>query len=151
MKTHTHMHTAGNMDVKCWFPPPKSSCVTQRSLCHFALMSRARSYAFMPVGMNGFLRSIPAVSHTRGREDRGTGVGFQIKALSPCALPFQALDTAEGDRCPQWVELQAELIKKDTLLGQNHHGRSNWEGTCPLRFLSGYWMQLVKNPKKSFW
>jgi len=73
----------------------------------------------MPVGMNGFLGSIPAVSRTRGRGDRGTGMGFQIKASSPCVLPFQALETAEGDWCLQRVELHAELIKDDTPLGHN--------------------------------
>ncbi len=32
---HTHVHTAGNMDVKCWISPSqvsKSSCVTQLTL-----------------------------------------------------------------------------------------------------------------------
>ncbi len=145
---HTHVHTAGNMDVKCWISPSKCLRAAVLHNWHYlyrsALMSWAWSHAFMPVGMNGFLRSIPAVSHTRGREDRGTGVGFQIKASSPWVLPFQALETAEGDRCPQWVEFQAELMKKDTPLGQKHHDHSNWEGTCPSDFWVDFECSLWK-------
>lgn len=155
MKTHTHVYTAGNMDVKCWISPSwvsKSSCVTQLTLfipfCLDVPGKISSFYACRDEWASAVNPSCKPHQRKRGQRNRR---GLSNKGIITLRATLSGSGDCWGRPEPAvgWVSSRAD--KKDTPLGQKHHDRSNWEGTCPLRFLSGFWMQPVKTLKWYLW